>query len=96
MPSVESNILRDGDALRFHGALTRPVVAAAFKQAKAQLEGVRRFDIGGLARIDSAGIALLATLAAGLHNRVIIDGLPPGFAELRDVYRLDETLSCAH
>lgn len=96
MPNAESNILRDGDALRFHGVLTRPRVATAFKQAKAQLDGVCRFDIGGLARIDSAGIALLAMLAADLRNAVFIDGLPPGFAELRDAYRLDETLSCVH
>lgn len=97
MPSAEANgatVSRRGDALAFDGVLLRPVVASAWRAALPLLAGAGRIDIGGVARIDSAGLAMLAALArrAGIAQ---VDGAPEGFAELRAAYRLDAALGCA-
>jgi phospholipid transport system transporter-binding protein len=46
-------------------------------------------------RVDSAGVALLAELAARAGTAVAIDGMPPGLAELRAAYRLTPALAFA-
>ena len=85
---------RDGDALVFAGALLRDDVAALWRQASAALDGVRRFDLQAVSRIDSAGLALLAELATRAGG-IAIDGTPAGLAELRAAYRLDAALGFA-
>ena len=91
---VGASVERAGDALRFAGALLRADVAALWKQATTQLEGVRRFDLNAVTRVDSAGVALLAALADRCGG-ILIDGLPTGLAELRAAYRLTPTLGFA-
>ena len=87
---------RTGDALRFTGALSRAGVATAWKQALPLLAGgVRRFELVGVSGVDSAGIALLAELAARCEAAPVIEGDPPGLAELRAAYRLSPTLAFA-
>lgn len=86
---------RDGDALVFAGALLRDDVAALWRQAAAALDGVRRFDLQAVSRIDSAGLALLAELATRAGGGIAIDGTPAGLAELRAAYRLDAALGFA-
>jgi len=86
---------RDGDALVFAGALLRDDVAALWRQASAALDGVRRFDLQAVSRIDSAGLALLAELATRAGGGIAIDGTPAGLAELRAAYRLDAALGFA-
>lgn len=86
---------RDGDALVFTGALLRDDVAALWRQASAALDGVRRFDLQAVSRIDSAGLALLAELATRAGGGIAIDGTPAGLAELRAAYRLDAALGFA-
>ena len=85
---------RDGDGLSFAGALLRADVAALWKQATTRLEGVRRFDLNAVTRVDSAGVALLAALADRCGG-IQIDGMPAGLAELRAAYRLTPTLGFA-
>lgn len=85
---------RDGDALAFAGALTRARATALWKPSLALLDGVRRFDLHAVERVDSAGLALLAELAARA-GAVEIAGTPPGLAELRAAYRLDGALAFA-
>ncbi|MDO4709899.1 MAG: anti-sigma B factor antagonist [Pseudomonadota bacterium] len=91
MPTDTLSITRHEKALVFDGALTRPNAAAAWPQASALLAGVEQLDIRAASAIDSAGIALLAALAARLPSAAII-GQPAGFTELRDAYRLDAQL----
>ena len=91
---VGASVERAGDALRFAGALLRADVAALWKQATTRLEGVRRFDLNAVTRVDSAGVALLTELADRCGG-IQIDGLPAGLAELRGAYRLTPALGFA-
>lgn len=86
---------REGDALVFTGALLRDDVAALWRQAPQSLGGVLRLDVRAVERIDSAGLALLAELAARAGGEVPVDGAPDGLAELRGAYRLSPTLGFA-
>ena len=92
--SAGASVERAGDALRFAGALLRADVAKVWKQAATRLDGVRRFELGAVTRVDSAGVALLAELADRCGG-VQVDGLPAGLAELRAAYRLAPTLGFA-
>lgn len=97
MPAAEAaaGVTRDGEALRFAGALSREQVPALWRQALPLLAGVRRFDLAGASGVDSAGVALLAELAARASAGLAIDGNPPGLAELRAAYRLQANLDFA-
>lgn len=96
MPApTDAGVRRDGDALLFSGSLSRAQVPALWKQAQTLAAGARRFDVGTVAGVDSAGLALLVELAALAGDGVTVDGAPPGLAELRAAYRLDEALSFA-
>lgn len=90
-------IQRDGETLRFGGALLRANAAAAWARFGAETgaaAGVRRFDLGAVESIDSAGLALLSLLATR-SGGVEVSGDPPGFAELRRAYRLGADLTFA-
>jgi phospholipid transport system transporter-binding protein len=95
MPTSNAGLRRDGDALVFTGALLRDDVAGLWRQASAPLDGVRRFDVRAVTRIDSAGLALLAELGARAGGGIDVDGTPAGLAELRAAYRLDPALGFA-
>jgi phospholipid transport system transporter-binding protein len=88
-------IAREGDALVVTGALVRASVAGAWTRALPLIAGVRRFDLSSVASVDSAGLALLAELAARAGGGVAVSGQPAGLADLRAAYRLDETLAFA-
>ncbi|WP_226467434.1 STAS domain-containing protein [Luteimonas panaciterrae] len=92
--ATASQVRRDGDALIFSGALLRGGVTALWKQIGAPA-GVRRLDLRAVDRLDSAGLALLAELAARAGAEVTIDGDPAGLAELRAAYRLTPNLAFA-
>ena len=85
---------RHDDTLAFAGMLDRSAVAALWSQLQARMSGVRRFDLTAVAGVDSAGLALLAELAA-LAGGVRIEGRPAGLEELRTAYRLQDDLSFA-
>ncbi len=96
MPAAsEAGIGREGDALVFTGALDRAAAAAAWPRAVAQLAGVQRIVLTNVTAVDSAGLALLAELAARLRaagGTPRIEGEPPGLADLRAAYRLTPEL----
>lgn len=95
MPAAtDASVRREGESLRFGGDLVRDAVPALWRQAQPQAPGLRRIDIAGVTRIDSAGLALLSALAdaAGGAGRIEVAGDPPGLAGLRAAYRLDEAL----
>lgn len=94
MPAAEpASVAIDGDTLRFSGALTREAVPGLWKQAVARVGGISRIDLAAVERVDSAGVALLAELAAHAATAPAIDGTPEGLAELREAYRLAPSLA---
>ena len=86
-----ATVRREGEALVFTGALDRAAVAALWRQAQPLLKDLRRLELGAVSEVDSAGLALLAELAARVPGVSVI-GTPPGLTELRAAYRLDEGL----
>ncbi len=94
MPVADPGVQRDADALRFRGELTVAGITALWPQALAALPGVRRFDLTGVGRVDSAGVALLSELAQRAGGPAI-DGDPPGLSALRAAYRLTPALAFA-
>ena len=86
------SIVRADETLRFEGPLHRDAIAALWSRIPDDLQGVRRFDLGAVASIDSAGLALVSLLAARC-GPVEIEGSPEGFAELRAAYRLGHGLA---
>ena len=66
MPAAEraESIVREGDALRFSGALLAATVPLAWRHAATQaLPGVTRFDLRDMERVDSAdGIVTASSL----------------------------------
>lgn len=94
MPT-EAGVRRDGDALMFSGALTRGQVAALWRQALPMLDAARCLDLCAVSHVDSAGLALLAELAARTRDDAAIVGEPAGLRELCAAYRLSPTLAYA-
>ena len=88
-------VTRDGDTLVFSGALSRDAIASQWTRALAQVAGARRFLLEAVPSVDSAGLALLAELAARAGGGVTVVGQPRGLAELRTAYRLDAALAFA-
>ena len=87
-----AGVRREGEALVFSGALLRAVVAPLWPQALASLAGAKRFDLRAVSQVDSAGLALLAELAARVGGGTAIDGAPAGLHALCEAYRLDPGL----
>lgn len=97
MPApTEATVRREGEALRFSGALVRDAVPALWRAAQPQAVGARGIDIAAVTRIDSAGLAMLSALAgAATGGGIDVTGQPPGLADLRAAYRLDAALGFA-
>ena len=96
MATTTATVRRDGDALVFTGPLLRAGIAALWPKATdAAAADVRRFDLRAVERVDSAGLAFLAELAARVAGDVAIEGTPEGLAELCAAYRLSPALAFA-
>ena len=94
MPApTDAGVRADGDALAFAGALDRPAVASLWPAALKAIGTARRLDLRAVSHVDSAGLALLAELAARIGAGVRVEGDPPGLAELRAAYRLTPDLA---
>lgn len=93
-PPISASLDRRDDTLVFSGELDRAAAAALWPRAQTLLAGVRRLDLTAVNRIDSAGLALLAELAARCGGVEVI-GSPAGLGELRAAYRLQDDLSFA-
>ena len=81
--------LQDG-RLAFDGALLRPALASLWPRLM-KMAAVSAIDLTRVPRIDSAGIALVGWLADE-HPQAAITGLPAGYEDLRNAYRLDTRL----
>jgi phospholipid transport system transporter-binding protein len=88
-----ATLIRHDDTLVFTGTLDRAAVVTLWPLAQT-LAGVRRLDLSAVDRVDSAGLALLAELAARSEDVVVV-GRPEGLGELRAAYRLQDDLSFA-
>lgn len=89
--ATEATVGRDGDALVFSGAIDRDAATALWRPASNSLAGVQRIVLTNVTTVDSAGLALLAELAARVRaagTTPRIDGEPAGLSELRAAYRL--------
>lgn len=95
MPDSSAGVERRDDALVFAGPLLRDRVATLWPQAVREIDGLRRIDVSAVERIDSAGLALLAELAARSTADVAVDGNPTGLSELRAAYRMTPGLAFA-
>jgi len=95
MPAAsKASVIREGDALRFEGALDRAAAVALWPQV-AGAAAVQRIVLTNVTTVDSAGLALLAELAARLRAGGAaphFEGQPAGFAELCAAYRLTPDL----
>ncbi len=75
----------------FGGALDRAAAAGLWVTASKAATGAQRIVLTNVTTVDSAGLALLAELAARLRAAgaaVSIEGEPAGLSELRTAYRL--------
>jgi phospholipid transport system transporter-binding protein len=91
----DANVSRDGDALVFTGALDCAAAASLWPRASAQLAGVQRIVLTNVTTVDSAGLALLAELAACVRASGTpphLEGQPAGLADLQAAYRLTPEL----
>lgn len=91
MSATEAVVRRDGDALVFGGALDRAAAASLWSTSNRLLFGAQRFVLTDVTSVDSAGLALLAELAARLRDAGTTPGIvgePAGLLELRTAYRL--------
>lgn len=93
-----ARLRRDGAVLHVDGRLDRAAVRALWPQVQALAAGVDTLDLAGVSGLDSAGLALLAELAArpaATGGRPRIAGQPPGLADLCAAYRMDPSLDFA-
>ncbi|MBH1432504.1 STAS domain-containing protein [Stenotrophomonas maltophilia] len=87
--------LLEGDTLRLRGVLDRAAVIALWPQLQAMPAQLARLKLGEVERVDSAGLALLAELAARARKAghpLAISGAPAGYNELSAAYRLSPDL----
>lgn len=90
----DAGVVRDGDALIFSGVLDRAAATTLWPRLAAAT-GVQRIVLTKVTTVDSAGLALLAELAARLRaggSTVRFEGQPAGFADLCAAYRLTPEL----
>lgn len=86
-----ARVVREGDALRFHGPVLREHVATLWLAAIPLLAGAATLDLGGVTDLDSAGLALFGELLQ--RNAALQLATPPAdFDSLRQAYRLDARL----
>lgn len=81
----------DNGMLRLAGVLDRSAVIALWPQLQALVGGLQGIDLQQVPRVDSAGVALLAELAARARDQgrvVSLTGAPAGLVELCAAYRL--------
>ena len=90
--AAAASVRRDGATLMFAGPLERAAVPQLWAAALPLLEGARAIDLGAVAHVDSAGLALLAELQERAGGGLALRGAPDGLPGLRAAYRLDTGL----
>ena len=86
-----ARVVREGEALRFHGPVLREHVATLWLAAIPLLAGARTLYLAGVDALDSAGLALFGELMQ--RNAALQLAAPPADLDaLRQAYRLDARL----
>ena len=80
----------EAGTLHLRGVLDRAAATTLWPQLVRQRSAISQLDLHQLQRVDSAGLALLAELQAGLQLPPL--GAPSGMAELCAAYRLSPSL----
>jgi ABC-type transporter Mla MlaB component len=93
MPATDASarVVREGDALRFHGPVLRDRVATLWLAAIPLLAGANTLDLGGVTALDSAGLALFGELL-NRNAALQLASTPADLESLRQAYRLDARL----
>lgn len=89
---MDASARLEGDALVFTGALGREAVPGLWRDIGRAGGKARVARLQQVESVDSAGLALLAELAARQPDGLAVEGSPAGFSELRAAYRLDDRL----
>ena len=91
MPATEGTVVRKDDALVFSGVIYRAAATSLWTCALEIFDGTQRIVLTEVTSVDSAGLALLAELAARMRacgHDPHLEGQPPGLLELCTAYRL--------
>ena len=81
--------LSDDACLHLSGPLDRAGVTALWPQLDTLRHRAQHLDLDGITALDSAGLALLSTLAS---DGLAVRGTAAGLGELAAAYRLDASL----
>lgn len=95
MASNTTTVRFDGARARISGPLDRDAVVALWPKLKSLPEGVLQLDLKEVTQVDSAGVALLAEVAARARadgRTLVLKDTPTGFNELCAAYRLAPSL----
>ncbi len=95
MASNTAQARLDQGTLHLSGALDRSAVIALWPQLNTMAAGVNTLDLAAVTGVDSAGMALLAELAARARKdgrALAISGSPAGLNDLQAAYRLSADL----
>ncbi len=95
MASNTAQARLDQGTLHLSGTLDRGAVIALWPQLKTMATGVDALDLAAVTGVDSAGMALLAELAARARQNgrtLAINGSPAGLTDLQAAYRLSADL----
>lgn len=96
MASNTAQARLDQGTLHLSGTLDRGAVIALWPQLKTMATGVDALDLAAVTGVDSAGMALLAELAARARQNgrtlAINNGSPAGLTDLQAAYRLSADL----
>ncbi|WP_313448486.1 lipid asymmetry maintenance protein MlaB [Pseudescherichia sp.] len=82
---------RDGERLALHGELDQDVLNALWDARAQALNGVDVIDLTGVARVDTAGVALLVHLVAFARKQgreVVLEGVSDKVRTLAQLYNL--------
>lgn len=95
MASNSAQARLDGATLHLSGVLDRQAATLLWPQLQAFAGRYQQVDLTAVPQVDSAGVALLAELAARARAQgqtLAVHGTPEGFNELRAAYRLGADL----
>ncbi|NIG78350.1 lipid asymmetry maintenance protein MlaB [Klebsiella sp. Ap-873] len=85
----------DGATLHFFGELDGGTVNSLWQQREKVVAGINLFELSGLTRVDTAGLALLIHLTAIVArqgNKIELRGATDNLRTLAQLYNLPEAL----
>ncbi|ATF90887.1 lipid asymmetry maintenance protein MlaB [Cedecea neteri] len=93
--SEELSWKQDGTTLHLFGELDGDTIESLWQQREKVVEGINFFELSGLTRVDTAGLALLIHLTAIVTRqgrKVELKGASDNLRTLAQLYNLPEAL----